>query len=158
MHERTARLPNVQVIRDLLHKSGIRAELDSARALDHGTWVVMSMLYPDAGIPFVQMSVNPHLSNIEQYQIGRALAVLKSEGYLIIGSGATVHNLRALDWSAARQNVCIRRIDTARSACPVGGSTEQRCQLCGSAMSLFRKVFLMDGILRRRLIPYYGSK
>ncbi|MHB1630528.1 MAG: DODA-type extradiol aromatic ring-opening family dioxygenase [Bacilli bacterium] len=88
-------------VRDLLRKSGIRAEMDDARALDHGTWVVMSMLYPDASLPVVQMSVNPHLSNAEQYQIGRALAILKSEGYLIIGSGATVHNLRALDWDAA---------------------------------------------------------
>ncbi|MHB1682219.1 MAG: DODA-type extradiol aromatic ring-opening family dioxygenase [Bacilli bacterium] len=92
---------SARVIRDLLRKSGIRAELDDGRALDHGAWVVMSMLYPDARVPVVQMSVNPHLPNADQYQIGRSLAALKAEGYLIIGSGGTVHNLRALDWDAA---------------------------------------------------------
>ncbi|SDH27439.1 4,5-DOPA dioxygenase extradiol [Alteribacillus persepolensis] len=67
--------------------------VNSQRGLDHGAWVVLNILYPDADIPVISMSVNPHLSPADQYHIGRALASLREQDIMVIGSGGTVHNL-----------------------------------------------------------------
>lgn len=82
----------------LFGEKGIPCRLDEMRGLDHGAWVVLHLLYPEADIPVVALSVNPHLAPEEQYRIGKALAPLKEKDVLIIGSGGTVHNLRLLDW------------------------------------------------------------
>ena len=73
-------------------------EVDTNRGLDHGAWVVLRLLYPDADIPVISMSVNPHLSPEEQYKIGKSLSALREKDVLIVASGGTVHNLRALNW------------------------------------------------------------
>jgi 4,5-DOPA dioxygenase extradiol len=75
---------------------GISTRKDIARGLDHGSWVLLSRMYPQADIPVVQVSVNPYLSPNEQFAIGKAIQGLGQEDILVIGSGATVHNLRAL--------------------------------------------------------------
>jgi len=85
-------------IQELLENQGISYEVEQARGLDHGAWVVLRLLYPDADIPVIAMSVNPQLTPEEQYKIGKALATLREKDVLIIGSGGTVHNLRALNW------------------------------------------------------------
>jgi 4,5-DOPA dioxygenase extradiol len=54
------------------------------------------MLYPDANIPVISMSINPQLSPEEQYKIGKSLSALRQRDILIIASGGTVHNLRAV--------------------------------------------------------------
>lgn len=86
-------------IGELFDKNGISFENDTTRGLDHGAWVVLRMLYPNADIPVISMSVNPNLSPAEQYQIGKALLELRKKDILIIASGGTVHNLRALKWA-----------------------------------------------------------
>lgn len=78
----------------------IDCELDTKRGLDHGSWSVLKLLYPNADIPVVQLSVNPALGSAQQYAIGKALAPLKEQGVLIIGSGGTVHNLREVNFHA----------------------------------------------------------
>lgn len=75
---------------------GIPTRKDIARGLDHGSWVLLSRMYPKADIPVVQVSVNPYLPLEEQFKIGEAMQGLGEEDILVIGSGATVHNLRAL--------------------------------------------------------------
>lgn len=85
-------------IKELFREQGISFETDTARGLDHGAWVVLKMLYPNADIPVISMSVNQHLTPEQQYQIGRSLSVLREQDVLIIGSGGTVHNLRAVGW------------------------------------------------------------
>lgn len=85
-------------ITELFTKQGISYDVDDVRGLDHGAWVVLRMLYPQADIPVISMSVNPNLSPAEQYRIGKSLAGLREKDVLIIGSGGTVHNLRALNW------------------------------------------------------------
>ena len=85
-------------ITQLFTSQGVSYEVDASRGLDHGAWVVLRMLYPDADIPVISMSVNPNLSPAEQYQIGKSLAGLREKDVLIIASGGTVHNLRALNW------------------------------------------------------------
>lgn len=85
-------------IEGLLTKSGVSFETDEQRGLDHGAWVVLRLLYPNADIPVISMSVNSKLTPEEQYKIGKALSALRAEDILIIASGGTVHNLRALKW------------------------------------------------------------
>ncbi|QRG66573.1 DODA-type extradiol aromatic ring-opening family dioxygenase [Brevibacillus choshinensis] len=86
-------------IKDLFTKQGIPFDVETKRGLDHGAWVVLRMLYPEVDVPVIAMSVNPKLTPEEQYQIGKSLAELREKDVLIIGSGGTVHNLRALKWA-----------------------------------------------------------
>jgi 4,5-DOPA dioxygenase extradiol len=77
---------------------GISVKLDEARGLDHGSWTLLSRMYPKADIPIVQISVNPDLSPADQFKIGQSLQGLGTEDILVIGSGVTVHNLRIIKW------------------------------------------------------------
>lgn len=85
-------------IQKLFEQQGIQNVRNEERGLDHGAWAVLKLLYPDADIPVVALSVNRNLPNEQQYQIGKALAELREQDVLIIGSGGTVHNLRKLNW------------------------------------------------------------
>lgn len=87
-------------IQSLFTANGIPSQLDDERGLDHGSWAVLKLLYPDADIPVVALSVNRYLTNAEQYEIGKALGELREQDVLIIGSGGTVHNLRSVNWRA----------------------------------------------------------
>ena len=86
-------------IEDLFSKEGIPFQIETRRGLDHGAWVVLRMLYPEADIPVIAMSVNQQLSPQQQYQIGQALSALREKDVMIIGSGGTVHNLRAVNFA-----------------------------------------------------------
>jgi 4,5-DOPA dioxygenase extradiol len=90
----------VEQIKSLFTMHGIASVKDEQRGLDHGAWAVLKLLYPDADIPVVALSVNRNLPNERQYQIGKALAALRQQDVLIIGSGGTVHNLRRLNWKS----------------------------------------------------------
>ncbi|MDR0269670.1 class III extradiol ring-cleavage dioxygenase [Paenibacillus sp.] len=87
-------------IQSLFTKQGIPSKLDEKRGLDHGAWAVLKLLYPNADIPVVALSVNRYLTNEQQYEIGKALSELREQDVLIIGSGGTVHNLRSVNWRA----------------------------------------------------------
>ncbi|MFC5531607.1 DODA-type extradiol aromatic ring-opening family dioxygenase [Cohnella yongneupensis] len=85
-------------IQQLFEKNGIPSIMNPERGLDHGAWAVLKLMYPDADIPVVALSVNRFLTNEEQYRIGKALSSLREQDILIIGSGGIVHNLRMLNW------------------------------------------------------------
>ncbi|MFD0715750.1 DODA-type extradiol aromatic ring-opening family dioxygenase [Paenibacillus sp. GCM10027626] len=87
-------------IQKLFAEHGIRSSLDAERGLDHGAWAILKLIYPEADIPVVALSVNRYLTDEQQYKIGQALASLKEQDVLIIGSGGTVHNLRRVNWRA----------------------------------------------------------
>jgi aromatic ring-opening dioxygenase catalytic subunit (LigB family) len=91
-------------VRALLANAGITADEDTARGYDHGVFVPFLLAFPQADIPVVQLSLRADLDPAAHLAIGRALAPLRDEGVLIVGSGMSYHNLREF-WSTRPQDV-----------------------------------------------------
>ncbi|WP_434650432.1 DODA-type extradiol aromatic ring-opening family dioxygenase [Pseudomonas sp. D1-2] len=92
-------------VADLLNATQLQARLDTGRPADHGVWVPLSLMYPEADIAVVQVSLPSRQGPTLQTRVGRALASLREQGVLVIGSGSITHNLRDLDWNAGPDSI-----------------------------------------------------
>ena len=85
-------------IKKLLGKSGISAQIDFERGFDHGLFIPMVMMYPEAAIPMLQLSLLHGLNPADHIALGQALRGLRSRNILVVGSGFSFHNMRAFSW------------------------------------------------------------
>jgi aromatic ring-opening dioxygenase catalytic subunit (LigB family) len=79
---------------DLIAGAGLPTRIDQTQGYDHGTFVPLYVMYPDADVPVYQVSLRHGYLPEEHFALGRALAPLRDEGVLIVGSGLSYHNLR----------------------------------------------------------------
>ena len=119
---------------ELLKISGIPALVDEKRGFDHGLFIPLMLMYPDATIPALQLSLVKGLDASTHLQLGKALQELLSENILIIGSGFSFHNMQAFTWSASRkedkQNDAFQ--DWLIDVCTTLHSKEDRLSLLSS--------------------------
>ena len=78
----------------LLGQAGLPSKVNPSRGFDHGMFIPLMLMFPDADIPVVQLSLNSNLDPQIHLQLGEALTTLRDEGVLIVGSGMSFHNMR----------------------------------------------------------------
>lgn len=81
-------------VEELLGNAGIKCQEDADRGFDHGTFVPLGLMYPNADVPIVLLSLKSTYDPIEHIKVGQAIAALRNERILIMGSGLTYHNMR----------------------------------------------------------------
>jgi 4,5-DOPA dioxygenase extradiol len=110
-------------VTELLEEAGIPSKSSPDRGLDHGAWVPLMLIYPDADIPVAQLSVQRGADPAYHYRIGQALARLRQEGVLVLATGSAVHNLRMIqrentppEWALEFDNWLYEKITEGRYA------------------------------------------
>lgn len=97
-----------ELAEDILHllaEAQIPAHANSTRPRDHGVWMPLLHMYPNADIPVIEISLPSDMSAEEIYKIGQVLSPLRDQQILLIGSGSITHNLKELSWNDDQQNV-----------------------------------------------------
>lgn len=94
----------------LLADNGFSSRLDERQGWDHGAWIPMKLIYPEANIPIVEVSINSQLSANTHFQLGRALRSLRKQGILILGSGGISHNLHEI-FSASPDPQRVQKVE-----------------------------------------------
>jgi len=97
-----------ELAEEILHlfaEAQIPAHANSTRPRDHGVWMPLLHMYPDADIPVIEISLPMNMNADQIYQIGQTLMPLREKQILLIGSGSITHNLRELAWSGKDNSV-----------------------------------------------------
>jgi 4,5-DOPA dioxygenase extradiol len=104
-------------VTELLKEAGIESQVSPRRGLDHGAWIPLKLMYPEADIPVTQLSVQPQAGPAAHYRLGQAIAPLRREGVLVLATGGAVHNLSGLgregltpEWAAQFDEWIQRKI------------------------------------------------
>jgi len=111
----------------LIESAGMPARLDAARGFDHGAFTPLHVIYPDADVPVVQLSLKTGLNPAMHIALGRAIAPLRDEGVLIVGSGLSYHNLR--QFFSPRAYGPSREFDAWLNGVLLGGASGDRAKL-----------------------------
>ncbi len=114
-------------VQGLLETAGIPARLDAERGFDHGAFTPLKVIYPGADVPVVQLSLKEGLDPATHLSMGRALAPLRDEGVLIVGSGLSYHNLR--EFFSPRAWGPSKEFDAWLNGAVLGGSAADRGKL-----------------------------
>jgi 4,5-DOPA dioxygenase extradiol len=111
------------------------AEADEDWGLDHGTWSVLVHMFPNADVPVLQVSLDARRAPAEHYAIARALAPLRDEGVMIVGSGDIVHNLRVFFGRLAPDAISERTFDDEMVAAVERGDHEAVVNYAGHPLA-----------------------
>lgn len=111
---------------ELLTGAGIAHRFDDERGYDHGVFAPLFVMYPTADVPILQLSIKRGYDPAEHLAAGRALAPLRDEGVLIVGSGLSYHNLRAFGTAGAQAS---REFDAWLGAALVDAPNDERTRL-----------------------------
>jgi len=112
-------------VRELLGGAGFKTAEDPHRGYDHGTFVPLMLAWPTAPPPTIQLSLKAGLDPAEHLAMGRALAPLRDEGVLIVGSGNSWHNLRALFGGDSRHDAISAEFDAWLTAAVTARAVER---------------------------------
>jgi 4,5-DOPA dioxygenase extradiol len=115
--------PVIAEVSQALDDAGISHAKDADRGYDHGVWIPLMLAFPTAEMPVIQLSLRRGASAAENHAMGQALAPLRAKGVLIVGSGATVHNLRMIaregtpapDWARAFENWIVSGVEAGET-------------------------------------------
>jgi 4,5-DOPA dioxygenase extradiol len=88
-------------ISEILIKNNIASRLNPKRGYDHGLFIPLKLMYPDADIPSIQLSLVRGLDPTSHFAVGKALKELMEENILVVGSGFSFHNMRAFSWQGS---------------------------------------------------------
>jgi 4,5-DOPA dioxygenase extradiol len=98
-------------VRELLAAAGLPADTNPERGLDHGAWVPLSAMYPDASVPVTQLSLLRNADAPTHFELGRALKRLRDEGVMIMASGAITHNFSWLNRNAGGDTTPLKQAE-----------------------------------------------
>jgi aromatic ring-opening dioxygenase catalytic subunit (LigB family) len=116
----------IAAARQLLNKAGIPSVVDKKRAYDHGVFVPLKLMFPEADVPVVQISLPSSRNPVFAYNMGKALRSLREQAILLIGSGLSFHNLGAFLDNDPIKSTASTAFDKALQAIMTSSSAEDR--------------------------------